>query len=158
MTHTHTTPEFLPTDFCPRPSVEWKFLLRRAWSGQKLFPLQLTWPGDSQRELGRFARIDSQKTPHFHNLRAIHADRLKPVICNLVPQNAIRNKALQFRNPQAIRTSLRIDSRGSGKLVPTAVSRILIKDCLLPPRSRWKIIRVGAAPTLSVRQPPVSPF
>ena len=30
-------------DFCQRPDLEWKFLLRRTWSGQKLLPLQ--FPG-----------------------------------------------------------------------------------------------------------------
>ena len=40
----------------------------------------LRWPGDSQRESGRFARIDSQRKPYFHNVRAIRANRLSPVI------------------------------------------------------------------------------
>ena len=37
------TPEFLSKDFCLRPGLEWKFLLRRTWSGQKLLPLR--FPG-----------------------------------------------------------------------------------------------------------------
>ena len=46
----------------------------------------LRWPGDSQRESGRFAlRIDSQKTPCFHDVRAICANRLKPGIRNFKP-------------------------------------------------------------------------
>ena len=37
------------------------------------------WPGESQRESGRFARIDSQKKKtYLHNVRAIRANRLKP--------------------------------------------------------------------------------
>ena len=34
------TPEFLTKHFCLQPGLGWKFLLRRAWSGQKLPPLQ----------------------------------------------------------------------------------------------------------------------
>ena len=30
--------------------------------------------------VNRFARIDSQKSPYFHNVRAIRANRLKPAI------------------------------------------------------------------------------
>ena len=30
----------------------------------------------------RFGRIDSQKNPYFHNVRAIRANRLKPAIRN----------------------------------------------------------------------------
>ena len=44
--------------------------------------LALGWPGDSQRESGQFARIESQNKTYFHNVRAIHANHLKPVICN----------------------------------------------------------------------------
>ena len=34
-------PESLYTeDFCLQPGLEWKFLLRRTWLGQKLLPLQ----------------------------------------------------------------------------------------------------------------------
>ena len=32
------TPEFLSKDFCLQPCLEWKFLLRRSRSGQKLLP------------------------------------------------------------------------------------------------------------------------
>ena len=42
--HPHTKNSLLK-DFCLRPGLEWKFLLRRTWSGQKLRPLQ--FPGVS---------------------------------------------------------------------------------------------------------------
>ena len=32
--------------------------------------------------VNRFARIDSQKNPYFHNVRAIRANRLEPAIRN----------------------------------------------------------------------------
>ena len=40
--------------------------------------------GDSRESIHttRFTRIDSQKNPYFHNVRAIHANRLKPAIRN----------------------------------------------------------------------------
>ena len=47
-----------------------------------LLTIGLRWPAGSQRELGRFARINSQKNPYFHNVRAIGANRLKPAIRN----------------------------------------------------------------------------
>ena len=34
------TPELLTKDFCLQPGLDWKFLLRRTWSGQKLLALQ----------------------------------------------------------------------------------------------------------------------
>ena len=34
------TAEFLTKDFRLQPGLDWKFLLRRAWSEQKLFSLQ----------------------------------------------------------------------------------------------------------------------
>ena len=37
------TPEFLSKNFCLQPGLQWKVLLRRTWSGQKLLPLQ--FPG-----------------------------------------------------------------------------------------------------------------
>ena len=40
----------------------------------------LRWPGDSQRESGRFARIDSQTNPYFSNVLAIRANHFKPAI------------------------------------------------------------------------------
>ena len=49
---------------------------------------ELRWPGDSQRESGRFARIDSQKSPYFHNVPAIRANRLKTAIRNFLPLKA----------------------------------------------------------------------
>ena len=71
----------------------------------------------------RFARIDSQKNPYFHNVRAIRANRLKPAIRNFWPsRSAIRKKGVRFGDPetirenQAIRANLRIDSRESGHL------------------------------------------
>ena len=84
---------------------------------------KLRWPGDSQRESGRFARIDSLKKTYFHNVRAIRANRLKPAIHYFwPPQSAIRKKGVQFGNPEAIRenqaihANLQIDSRESGHL------------------------------------------
>ena len=38
----------------------------RACFKRVLDTIALRWPGDSQRESGRFARIDSQKNPYFH--------------------------------------------------------------------------------------------
>ena len=64
----------------------------------------LTWPGDLQRESGRFARIDSHEKPYFHNVRAIRANRLKPAIRNFVaPQSSIPKKGFQFGNHETIR-------------------------------------------------------
>ena len=41
----------------------------------------------------RFARIDSQENPYFHNVRAIRANRLKPAIRKfLVARGAIRKR------------------------------------------------------------------
>ena len=51
-------------------------------------PALTGYVGDSQCKtphLGRFARIDSQKNPYFHNVRAICADRLKLAIRNFSP-------------------------------------------------------------------------
>ena len=69
----------------------------------------LRWPGDSQRESGRFVRIDSQnKINYFHNVRAARANRLEPAIRNcLVPRNAVRKKGGLVREPWN-------DSRESG--------------------------------------------
>ena len=36
------TLDFLSQDFCLQPGLGWKSLLRRTWSGQKLFPLQFS--------------------------------------------------------------------------------------------------------------------
>ena len=64
---------------------------KRKVVGEK--PEKLRWTGDLQHKSGRFARIDSQKHPYFHNVQAIRANRLKPAIRNLlVPRNAIRRK------------------------------------------------------------------
>ena len=65
------------------------------------------WPSDPQPESGRFARIESYENTiliHFHNVRAIRANRLKPAIrSNLkLPRNAIRKEGVQIRNFQAI--------------------------------------------------------
>ena len=85
--------------------------------------IALRWPGDSQRESGRFARIDSQKTPYFHNVRAVRANGIKPAIRKFWPPEArFAQKGVLFGNPdtirknQAIRANLRIDSRESGHL------------------------------------------
>ena len=68
----------------------------------------LRWPGDSQRESGRFARIDSQKNPHFHNVPAIRANRLKTAILNFQPpRSAIPKKWIHVQESQD-------DSRESG--------------------------------------------
>ena len=40
--------DFLSQDFCLQPRLEWKFLLRRTWSGQKLLLLQ--FPGSSPQQ------------------------------------------------------------------------------------------------------------
>ena len=85
----------------------------------------LRWPGESQRESRRFARIDSQKNPYFHNGRPIRANRLKPATRNFEPPPPPKRdsrKRASNRNPetirenQAIRANLRIDSRESGHL------------------------------------------
>ena len=58
--------------------------------------LKVWWPGDPQRELGRVARIDSQKNPCFHHLRAIFmriASNLRFAIFSPPPlPSAIRKK------------------------------------------------------------------
>ena len=71
------------------------------------------WPGDSQRESGQFARIDSQKNPYFHNVRPIRANHLKP---------AIRN----FQSPKA-----RFSKKGfsSGTLTRFARIRRFLRIC-----------------------------
>ena len=73
----------------------------------------------------RFARLDSQKYPYFHNVRAICANHLKPATRNvLVARSATCKKGVRFRKPetirenQAVRANLRIDSRESGHLSP----------------------------------------
>ena len=70
-----------------------------------------------KKNTNRFARIDSQKRPYSHDVRAIRANRLKPAIRNVYPQrSAIRRKRVQFGNTETIRANLRIDLRGSGHL------------------------------------------
>ena len=70
----------------------------------------------------RFARIDSQKTPYFHNVRAIRANRLKPAISSSWPPKRDSQEQVQLGNPEtirekrAIRANLRIDSRKMGHL------------------------------------------
>ena len=86
----------------------------------------LRWPGDSQRESGRFAQIDSRESIRSKKkplLRAIRANRLKPAIRNFCPSiRAIRKTGVQLGNPetirenQAIQANLRIDSHESGHL------------------------------------------
>ena len=73
--------------------------------------LVLKWPGDSQRESGRFARIDShesiQKKNYFRNLQAIRANRLKSPIRNFWPPKRDSQKRGSVREPWN-------DSRQSG--------------------------------------------
>ena len=63
---------------------------------RRRYCLNLTWPGDSQRESGRFARIDSQRNHYFHNERAIRANCLTlSQTCDsqlLAPRSVIRKK------------------------------------------------------------------
>ena len=59
---------------------------------------KVRWPGDSQRESGRFARIDLQKNAYFHNVRAIITNR-RHSRC-LAPRSAIRKRGVQFGNPE----------------------------------------------------------
>ena len=92
------------------------------------FVPELRWPGDSQRESGRFARTDSResicrKTPIFITCErfAQIASKLRFSICS-PPKRDSRKKGVQFGNPetirenQAMRANLRIDSRESGHL------------------------------------------
>ena len=44
--------------------------------------VRLRWPSDSQRESGRFARIDSQKDPHFRGNETIYLHRSGPLLEN----------------------------------------------------------------------------
>ena len=94
---------------------------------------KLRWPGDSQRESGRFARIDSQKNPIFMTF-----ERFARIASNLqiamfeTPEARFAKKGVQFGNPetiresQAIRANLRIDSRESGHLsLGTLLSLVL---------------------------------
>ena len=83
----------------------------------------LRWPGDSQREPGRFARINPRKSiPKQKNHKF---EQFARIASNL--QFAIL--ALQFGNPepiredQAIRANLRIDSCESGHLSPLCSDR-----------------------------------
>ena len=79
-------------------------------------------PGDSQRESGRFARIDLQRKKQLFYARAIRTNRLKPAIRSsfFAPQSAIRKAGVHFGHPETIRrdrvmcANLRIDSRESG--------------------------------------------
>ena len=78
----------------------------------------------------QFARIDSQKNPFFHNVRAKKlriASNLR--FAALVPRSAIRKKGGSLRDPQAIRdhairANLRIDSWQSGHLSCRAFKRL----------------------------------
>ena len=63
--------------------------------------LAVRWPGDSQRESGRFARIDLQKNDSQKKNKfiacEIRANRLKPAIHIFSPpRGAIRKKKVQF--------------------------------------------------------------
>ena len=85
----------------------------------------LRWPGDSQRESGRFDSHESirRKTPSF-----IVSGRFARIASNLrfaivsPPKRDSQKKGVQFgdietiRENQAIRANLRIDSRESGHL------------------------------------------
>ena len=95
---------------------------------------QLRWRGDSQRESGRFAPIDSPESIRRKILIFITFERFEQIASNLwfalfSPQSAIRNKGVQFGKPetirenQAIRANLRIDSRESGHLSRTSKRR-----------------------------------
>ena len=84
----------------------------------------LRWPGDSQRESGRLARIDSRESKRPFSKHANDSCE-SPQTCDsqlLALRSAIRNNGVQFGNPetirenQAIRANLRIDSRESGHL------------------------------------------
>ena len=102
-----------------------------AWAHQKvrdpkLVNLILRWPGDSQRESGRFARSDSQK--HKKKTHFIACERFARIasknlrFATFSPPKRDSQKGVQFESPetirenQAIRTNLRIDSRESGHL------------------------------------------
>ena len=92
------------------------------------FPLP--WPGDSQRESGRFARIDSRKLSRRKKKTYLACGRFARIASNLrfaifepgAPRSAIRKKGVRFGNPRtirenlAIRANLRIDSRKWGHL------------------------------------------
>ena len=90
----------------------------------------LRWPGDSQREPGRFARSDSRELiRRKKNLIFIACKRFARTASNPrfalftpPPPGAIRRKGVERGNPetirenQAIRANLRIDSRESDHL------------------------------------------
>ena len=94
--------------------------------------MHLRWPCNSQRESGRFERIDPRESirrkktkPIFIMCeRAIRANRLKSAICNFSPpKRDSQREGVQFGNPhtirknRAIRANLRIHSRESGHLM-----------------------------------------
>ena len=60
---TALTPKFPIEDFCLQPGLEWKFLLRRTWSGQQLLSLQFP----QHTPLGKGTQVSlvcwSQQTP-----------------------------------------------------------------------------------------------
>ena len=67
--------------------------------------------------VNRFARIDSQKNPYFHNVRAIRVNRLKPAIRNVLAREPSPGTLKRFaRISESMRANLRIDSRESGHL------------------------------------------
>ena len=78
------------------------------------------WPGDSQRKLGRFARIDSQKKPYFRTRErfARFVSNLRFALLSPPPPEArfATKKGVQFGHPETIRANLRIDSRELGHL------------------------------------------
>ena len=72
-----------------------------------LILLELRWPGDSQRESGRLARIESRESIHrktsiFITCEAVSDSRESPQTCDsqfLAPQSAIHRKRGSVREP-----------------------------------------------------------
>ena len=98
-----------------------------------------------RNESRRFARIGSQANPppsHFHNVRAIRANRLKPAICNSWCSATRKLKVVQFGNPaliranQEVRANLQIDTRESGHLSPISFAFVRW-SCFWPLSRLW---------------------
>ena len=145
----------------PRNSLKILAQLRREGTieTQLYKRLALRWSGDSQSESAQFARIDSQKNPYFHNVRAIRRNRLKPADSQCFsPLKRDSQKGVQFGNPetirenQTIRANLRIDSRESGHLSLQVYQRERIHllfgnfPCILPKEGNERNRLGGATP------------
>ena len=124
----------------------------------------LRWPGVSQRESGRFARIDSRESIRRKKPIFITCERFARIASNLwfasfSPSKCdLQKKGVQFGNPKtirenrAIRANLRIDSRKSGHLSLGSFFAFFVPFSVLITRERSQKVKVINFGNLGVKQ------